>query len=91
MHQKQKNNITYLLTDITLAIWIQDDGHSRRRATFINTQSYFTKELEYLISAFDKNFGIKAEMRPVSDAKHLVSFVCLFQLNSILETNTRIN
>lgn len=59
-------NIGELLTPIALSIWIQDDGHFYHNGIFLNTNSYTKEGLGYLILAFDGNWGIKPEIRPVS-------------------------
>jgi hypothetical protein len=49
-----------------LAIWIQDDGHFYHNGIYLNTQSYTIEGLGYLILAFEKNWGIKPEIKKVS-------------------------
>ena len=55
--------IASLLTEIALAFWIMDDGHSYHKALFLNTQSYSNQGINLLINALETNFNIKA--RPI--------------------------
>ena len=54
------NNIAELLTSISLAYWIMDDGSFTGSGLKLHTNAFSLKELNLLIEALDKNFSIKA-------------------------------
>lgn len=61
------SNIMDLLNPISLAIWIQDDGHYYHGAMFLNTQSFTHEEVLLLIKALRTNFGLYNPcVKPVS-------------------------
>jgi hypothetical protein len=53
-------NISELLTAISLAFWIQDDGYFNKRDNTITlcTDSYLESEVDLLINALSSNFNI---------------------------------
>ena len=54
------NNIADLLTPVSLAYWIMDDGSFTGSGLKISTNSFSSKDLDLLINALEINFSIKA-------------------------------
>lgn len=54
------NNIADLLTPVSLAYWIMDDGGFTGSGLKLYTNSFSLEELNLLIVALEKNFSIKA-------------------------------
>lgn len=53
------NNLDKLLTPVSLAYWITDDGSkSSYGQTVLHTRSFTKKEVEYLESVLKKNLGL---------------------------------
>jgi LAGLIDADG DNA endonuclease family len=65
-------NIANYLTDRSLAYWIMDDGEFTGTGLRLNTNSYTPAEIDILIDALDKNFGIKATKNFRNRAKFTV-------------------
>jgi hypothetical protein len=55
---KIPNNIADLLTSVSLAYWIMDDGSFT--GSGLSTNAFSLEELNLLIEALDNNFSIKA-------------------------------
>jgi LAGLIDADG DNA endonuclease family len=53
-------NIAYLLTSVSLAYWIMDDGSFTGSGLRLATNAFSLEELNLLIEALDNNFSIKA-------------------------------
>lgn len=58
--KKIPSNITDILTPVSLAYWIMDDGSFIGSGLRISTNSFSSKDLDLLINALEKNFSIKA-------------------------------
>jgi len=56
------NNIADLLTEVSLASWILDDGSFTGSGLKLHTNAFSLEELNLLIKALDKNFSIKASV-----------------------------
>lgn len=56
------NNIADLLSEVSLAYWIMDDGSFTGSGLKLHTNAYSLEELNLLIKALDKNFSIKASV-----------------------------
>ena len=56
------NNIADLLTRISLAYWIMDDGSFTGSGLKLHTNAFSLEELNLLIKALNKNFSIKASI-----------------------------
>ena len=56
------NNIANLLTPVSLAYWIMDDGCFTGSGLKLHTNSFSLEELNLLIKALDINFSIKASL-----------------------------
>lgn len=54
------NNIEELLTSVSLAYWIMDEGSFTGSGLRLNTNAFSLEELNLLIEALDNNFSIKA-------------------------------
>jgi hypothetical protein len=54
--------IADLLTPVSLAYWIMDDGTFTGSGLRLNTQSFSLEELNLLLKALDTNFSIKASI-----------------------------
>jgi len=59
-------DIESLLSPISLAIWIMDDGHFYNNAVFLNVQSFKLEENILLVSALAK-LGLSSKVIPVSN------------------------
>lgn len=55
-----------LLSGISLAIWIMDDGHFYNNAVFLNTQSFKSSEIDILVAALN-DLGLSSKKIPVSN------------------------
>jgi hypothetical protein len=53
-------NISELLTPISLAFWIAEDGGKHRNALMLNTNSYTKEEVNLLSSVLNQNFGFSS-------------------------------
>lgn len=62
----EPKDIAFLLTDVALAFWIMDDGHSYHKGLFLNTQSFSNQGINLLTNALETNFNIKASPSLVS-------------------------
>ena len=56
------NNIADLLSEVSLAYWIMDDGSFTGSGLKLHTNAFSLEELNLLIKALDKNFSIKASV-----------------------------
>jgi LAGLIDADG DNA endonuclease family len=56
------NNISDLLSEVSLAYWIMDDGSFTGSGLKLHTNAFSLEELNLLIKALDKNFSIKASV-----------------------------
>jgi len=56
------NNISDLLTEVSLAYWIMDDGSFTGSGLKLHTNAFSLEELNLLVEALDKNFSIKASL-----------------------------
>lgn len=56
------NNISDLLTEVSLAYWIMDDGSFTGSGLKLYTNAFSLEELNLLVEALDKNFSIKASV-----------------------------
>jgi len=56
------NNIADLLSEVSLAYWIMDDGSFTGSGLKLHTNAISLEELILLIKALDKNFSIKASV-----------------------------
>jgi LAGLIDADG DNA endonuclease family len=56
------NNIADLLSEVSLAYWIMDDGSFTGSGLKLHTNAFSLEELNLLIQALDKNFSIKASV-----------------------------
>jgi hypothetical protein len=56
------NNIADLLSEVSLAYWIMDDGSFTGSGLKLHTNAFSLEELNLLIKALDKNFAIKASV-----------------------------
>jgi hypothetical protein len=56
------NNIADLLSEVSLAYWIKDDGSFTGSGLKLHTNAFSLEELNLLIKALDKNFSIKASV-----------------------------
>ena len=56
------NNIENLLTPLTLAIWIMDDGTFKYSGVRIATNCFKKQEVELLVRALDSKFNIKSTL-----------------------------
>ena len=55
------NNISKLLTPVSMAVWFMDDGSIKskhHKTLLINTQSFSRKEIEFLQKAIEQKFQI---------------------------------
>lgn len=67
-------NINELLTPISLAFWIMDDGFINKRDKTITlcTDSFTLSEVELLISILDKNFELKCRKEKKKEIYRIV-------------------
>lgn len=54
------SNIAEMLTPVSLAYWIMDDGSFTGSGLRISTNAFSSNDLDLLIEALEKNFSIKA-------------------------------
>jgi len=54
--------IADLLSEVSLAYWIMDDGSFTGSGLKLHTNAFSLEELNLLIKALDKNFSIKASV-----------------------------
>jgi hypothetical protein len=55
-------NIADILTSVSLAYWIMDDGSFTGNGLRLSTNAFSLNDLDLLIKALDKNFSIKASI-----------------------------
>ena len=63
-------SIAKWLTPLSIAVWYMDNGsikYNKHRTVIFNTHGFKKSEINLLISALDKNFGIKAKIRKQND------------------------
>jgi len=58
--KNHSNNIADLLTSVSLAYWIMDDGSFTGSGLKLHTNAFSLEELNLLNEALEKNFSIKA-------------------------------
>lgn len=68
------NNITKLLTPVSMAVWFMDDGSIKskhHKTLLINTQSFSKKEIEFLQKAIAQKFEIATFQRKQKEGLQL--------------------
>ncbi|KKT75491.1 MAG: LAGLIDADG homing endonuclease [Candidatus Nomurabacteria bacterium GW2011_GWA1_46_11] len=56
-------NLEVLLTPLTLAIWIMDDGSLNRESLVINSQSFSDEEHQFIINCFRRRYGVEIRLQ----------------------------
>ncbi len=49
-----------LVSPLSLAVWIMDDGNRNKNALFLNTQNFSLQEQRELCNCLERNFGLRA-------------------------------
>ena len=63
------NDISDLLSEVSLAYWIMDDGTFTGSGLKLSTDAFSDRDLDLLIKALDKKLGIKAKKHIQNKAK----------------------
>jgi hypothetical protein len=78
-------NIDEMLTSVSLAYWIMDDGSFTGSGLRLSTNAFSIEELERLIKVLDKNFGIKASMNiQYKDKSQYTLYITKYQLPLVI-------
>ena len=80
------SNIADLLTPVSLAYWIQDDGSFTGNGLRLHTNAFSLEDLNLLINALNKNFAIKATINISNKKKSQFSlYISKNQMNMVKE------
>ena len=78
-------NIAELLTPVSLAFWIMDDGGFTGSGLKLYTNAFSSSDLDLLIDALDKNFGIKATINKSSIKDQQTLYISKKQLPLVVD------
>ena len=69
------NNIADLLTEVSLAYWIMDDGSFTGSGLKLHTNAFSLEELNLLVEALDKNSLLRQQLIFLIEKNHSLLYI----------------